>query len=148
MPSPKQTLGIFGERQVTKWCSCPRCKRTKSLRQLRVNFRCADIICDFCGFVAQVKAANHSALTLPMRVPGAAWKPQKERLEAGIYLPLYVVVRVSSRVTAIYYIPADFQDSSLFLPRAKPLSSKAARRGWHGFDYDLSTVAGKAVRIR
>ena len=148
MPTSKQSLGQFGERQVTRWCPCPRCKRTRTLRPLRTNFKCADLICDFCGFLAQVKTTNRKTLAFPNSVAGAAWKPQKERLDVDIYMPLYIVVKVSVKSIAIFYIPSDFQDQTLFVPRAKPLSAKARRAGWLGFDYDLSTVAGKEVRLR
>ena len=56
MATDKQKLGDFGEEAVVKNCSCPKCKNTKTLKLLRSNFKCADIICDFCGFLAQVKA--------------------------------------------------------------------------------------------
>ena len=34
---------------MVKSCSCPRCKRSDTLVRLPPNFKCADIICDFCG---------------------------------------------------------------------------------------------------
>jgi type II restriction enzyme len=48
----KHELGAFGESLVAKKCHCPRCKRVNSLKNLPNNFKCADVICDFCGFVA------------------------------------------------------------------------------------------------
>jgi Zn ribbon nucleic-acid-binding protein len=85
MPTKKQELGEFGERKVVQNCSCPRCKRKHTLRQLRQNFKCADVICDFCGYLAQVKAISVKDIgTLPKQVLGAAWGVQKERLDAGI----------------------------------------------------------------
>ncbi|MGK4455787.1 hypothetical protein, partial [Klebsiella pneumoniae] len=58
MATAKQLLGARGEIMVTKKCGCPRCKRKRTLRRLPVNFKCADVICDFCGFLAQVKTMN------------------------------------------------------------------------------------------
>ena len=50
-------------------------------------------ICDFCGFLAQVKSSNVKDINkLPSSVLGAAWRPQEERMNAGIYFPLYLVL--------------------------------------------------------
>jgi type II restriction enzyme len=49
-------LGDWGEQMVVKSCACPQCKRTKTLKRLPTNFKCADLICDFCGYLAQVKS--------------------------------------------------------------------------------------------
>ena len=54
----KQLLGERGEILVTKKCPCPKCKSEKSLKRLPANFKCADIVCDFCGYLAQVKSKN------------------------------------------------------------------------------------------
>src|SRR5271165_6342847 len=43
---------------VTRECRCPRCKRSRTLVRLPANFKCADVICDFCGYLAQVKAVT------------------------------------------------------------------------------------------
>ena len=55
MVTDKQKLGDFGERFVKQNFPCPKCKNKKTLKQLPPNFKCADIICDFCGYLAQVK---------------------------------------------------------------------------------------------
>ena len=43
-----QILGDYGEVVVAR-LPCPKCKHERTLRRLTVNFRCADVICDFCG---------------------------------------------------------------------------------------------------
>jgi len=133
---------------VIKWCSCPRCKRSRTLRRLPTNFKCADIICDFCGFLAQVKTSSQQDVeTLPSRLPGAAWTPQKERMDAGIYFPLFVVLVASNRRHAIFYLSADLQPAEMFRPR-KRLSDRAKRAGWQGVTIDLSVIPhGAAVRL-
>lgn len=138
MATIKQKLGEHGETLVCQLCICPKCKRAKTFRRLKVNFECADIICEFCSFTAQVKATRKTDLDkLPRKVPGAAWIPQKLRLEAGIYIPFYLVlVRPRNwNVYAIYYLVPDVQHIDMFLPRKKRLSPKAKRAGWWGFDY-------------
>ena len=55
MTTAKQKLGDFGEDFIRKNFDCPKCKRKKTLKRLPPNFKCADIICDFCGYLAQVK---------------------------------------------------------------------------------------------
>jgi hypothetical protein len=148
MPTSRQELGLRGERVVVQSCRCPRCKRPRTLRRLPANFKCADVICDFCGYLAQVKSATS---TDPARIPsvilGAAWTVQKERMDAGIYFPLFLVLFASVGHYAVYYLAADLQDSSMFLPRA-PLSASARRAGWRGFVYNLKGVApGAFVKL-
>jgi len=76
MATDKQKLGEFGEISIVKYCACPKCKHTKSLKRLPVNFKCADLVCDFCGYLAQVKAKTvKDILILPKQILGAAWKP-------------------------------------------------------------------------
>ena len=147
MTTTKQKLGEFGERTVAKQCACPKCKKGKTLRLLPKNFKCADVICDFCGYLGQVKTnSTNNIEKLPKRVIGAAWGPQKQRMEAGIYFPLYLVL-VKDKKYAIYYLSADHQRPEMFVPR-KPLSDRARRAGWQGFYYDLSVIAaGAVVRI-
>jgi hypothetical protein len=147
MPTKRQVLGRFGEICVARECSCPRCKRPRTLRRLPNNFKCADLICDFCGYLAQVKAvAVRDVEVIPDILLGAAWAPQKERMAAAIYFPLFLVL-VSGRKHSIFYLSADLQIPQLFKPRS-PLSSQARRAGWQGFVYVLDTVKDRFVRIR
>ncbi len=148
MATVKQKLGEFGEQIVAKKCACPRCKRHSTLKRLRANFKCADLICDFCGFLAQVKASTSLDVeTLPETVLGAAWGPQKARMDAAIYFPLYLVLATADlKRYSIHYLSADLQPPELFLERA-PLSAKARRAGWKGFKYDLWLVKDRFVRL-
>lgn len=148
MPTSKQELGKLGEQLVAQHVDCPSCKRGRTLRRLPTNFKCADLICDFCGYLAQVKATRtDDPATLPKSVLGAAWSAQKERMDAGIYFPLFLVLYKSNRHLAIYYLSSDLQPAAMFKPR-KPLSVTARRAGWQGFTYDLTTIpAGGFVRI-
>jgi hypothetical protein len=144
MATQKQLLGQRGEVIVTKKCICPRCKRKRTLRRLPVNFKCADIICDFCGYLAQVKASTVVDVSkLPRTCLGAAWSVQKERMRSGIYFPLFLV-QVSGRKVAIYYLSADMQRPELFVKRA-PLSNTAKRAGWQGFYYDFRCLPKASI---
>lgn len=146
MPTAKQTLGVFGEQLVVRACECPRCKRKKTLKRLPPNFKCADVICDFCGFLGQVKTSTAREVTIfPRLLLGAAWGPQKARMNAAIYFPLFLVLVTSDlKDHAIYYLSADLQPPELFRPRS-PLSETAKRAGWRGFLYDLSVVKDRIV---
>lgn len=94
MATVGQQLGAWGEQLVAKVCDCPQCKRRKTLKRLPPNFKCADLICDFCGYLAQVKSTSVAAVSpLPKQVLGAAWRPQKERMDAAIYFPLFGWIR-------------------------------------------------------
>lgn len=147
MTTAKQKLGEFGEQAVVRFCSCPRCKKASTLKRLPTNFKCADVVCDFCGYLGQVKAKTvRNTESVPAKILGAAWSPQKERMDAGIYFPLFIVLVVNKEFS-IYYLPADLQQPEMFVPR-KPLSSNAKRAGWQGFYYDLNSVRqGALVKI-
>ncbi|HXH94620.1 MAG TPA: DpnI domain-containing protein [Thermoanaerobaculia bacterium] len=146
MPTENQILGQKGEELVVKSCHCPRCKRKRTLKRLPKNFKCADVVCDFCGYLAQVKTATAKSVDhLPDRILGAAWGVQSERMAAGIYLPLFIVL-VTGRQSSIFYLSTDAQTPEMFVAR-KPLSEKARRAGWQGFVYDLRKVRSSAIRL-
>jgi type II restriction enzyme len=145
--TPRQELGENGERLIAFRCACPKCKRSKTLKRLPPNFKCADLICDFCGYLAQVKAVSVKDVEkLPDTILGAAWGPQRDRMESSIYFPLFLVL-ISGTDTAIYYLSADMQSRDMFVPR-KPLSEMARRAGWRGFRYDLRSAKKMLVRIK
>lgn len=144
MTTQKQKLGKLGEEAVVKNCHCPKCKRVKTLKLLPQNFKCADVICDFCGYLGQVKSKNVNDITiLPKQILGAAWKPQEERMDAGIYFPLFIVLVCEDKYS-IFYLSADLQSPEMFVAR-KPLSPDAKRAGWQGFYYDLRKVPDGAI---
>jgi len=146
MTTPHQELGTRGEGLIVKHCFCPRCKCTKkkSLRRLPTNFKCADVICDFCGYLGQVKTYRTQNLNkIPDRILGAAWGVQQERMKAGIYFPLFLVLIQQSKRSAIYYLSADVQRPEIF-ERRKPLSKNAKRAGWTGFNYHFHDRDKKA----
>lgn len=147
MPTNKQILGAFGEGVVVKFCVCPGCKRRSTWKRLPVNFKCADVICDFCGFLAQVKTCTVADVgRIPKHIPGAAWGPQKERMDAAIYFPLFLVLS-RGRLFNIFYLSDDLQAPELFTAR-KPLSAKARRAGWQGFVYNLEELPiGSIVKV-
>src|SRR5512134_2108283 len=105
MATARQLLGAKGEKLVVARCSCPGCKRRRTLRRLPPNFKCADVICDFCGYLAQVKAAKvRNVDRLEKRILGAAWGPQKERMDSGIYFSLFYVQMSDTKRFAIFYL--------------------------------------------
>jgi len=149
MATERQLLGDLGEKLVAKRIDCPGCKNTgKSLRTLPTNFKCADVICDFCGYLAQIKTTTVKDNTkLPKRVLGAAWGPQLERMNAGIFFPLFIVlVEAESRKKSVWYLPKDFQTREMFEPR-KPLSATAKRAGWQGYNINLENALARPTRI-
>ena len=105
------------------------------------------MICDFCGYLAQVKTARVGNIEIvPKAVLGAAWGPQKERMEAAIYFPLFLVLVGNAKKYSIFYLSADLQKALMFRPRT-PLSANARRAGWQGFVYDLEPVRASFVRL-
>ncbi|WP_216824935.1 DpnI domain-containing protein [Roseovarius sp. EL26] len=143
-----QTLGDFGEAFVAKNCQCPSCKRNGTQKLLPTNFKCADIICDFCGYLSQVKTARSKNINvLPDTILGAAWNVQNERMQSGIYFSLFVVlVNEETRHHSIFFLSKDLQTPDMFVPR-KPLSSTAKRAGWQGFKLDIKNLKNRFVRI-
>jgi hypothetical protein len=105
-------------------------------------------VCDFCGYLGQVK--THSCIdgeTPPKRLLGAAWGPQKTRMDAGIYFPLFLVLVAAERGRfSIHYLSADLQTPELFVERAL-LGPDARRAGWQGFYYDLERVRDRLIRV-
>ena len=149
MSTEKQKLGDWGEQFVAKACICPKCKRSKTTRLLPPNFKCADLICDFCGYLSQVKTANVAdTASLPKTILGAAWDPQKLRMDSSIYFPLYVVLTTKDKSSsAIYFLSADLQIPEMFVPR-KPLGPEAKRAGWQGFTINCDLVRDRFVRLQ
>jgi type II restriction enzyme len=146
MATAKQELGALGEQIVVQNCACPKCKQRRTLKPLVANFKCADVICDFCGWLAQVKAStSKDGLTPPRMLLGAAWGPQKERMDAGIYFPLYLVLVTPAQDRfSIHYLSADLQEEAMFVER-KPLGVGARRAGWQGFYYDLEAAGPRLI---
>jgi len=137
-----QKLGEKGEAMVCKHVPCPRCNRDRHLAKLQRNFQCADLICKFCGYLAQVKATTLTGEELPDRVLGAAWGPQHEQIIAGIYHGLFIVgFSARGRLVRIDYIPAHILQTTpeIFEPR-RPLKETAKRAGWQGFVYNLKRL--------
>ena len=150
MATERQALGNRGERLIVKTVKCPGCKsKERTLRLLPPNFKCADIICDFCGYLAQVKTKSvrgNLPDTCPPTILGAAWAPQRDRMSSGVYFSLFIVLESDLKATAIYFLPRELQTPEMFIPR-KPLSSTAKRAGWQGYMIDLKLALGPAVPL-
>lgn len=144
MTTKNQQLGAKGEQAVKQKVPCPRCGRPRHLTPLQANFPCADLICRFCGFLAQVKSytLKGSSEDLPPRILGAGWEVQHDQIMAGIYHGLYLVGYASSgRLVRIDYVPAHILQAApdVFEPR-KPLRETAKRAGWIGFNYNIEKL--------
>ena len=98
MATAKQELGALGERLVVQNCACPRCKQRGTLVPLRTNFKCADVICDFWGYLAQVKAStSRDGKTPSKRLLGAAWGAATKAHGCGYLFSLFVVLVTPAR---------------------------------------------------
>jgi len=94
--------------------------------------------------LAQVKTkAVKDVDKLPKKILGAAWGPQKERMDAGIYFPLFIVLK-ADRKSSIFYLPVDYQDRDIFKSR-NPLSADAKRAGWQGYYFDLTKLIDEGI---
>lgn len=118
------------------------------MRTLPPNFKCADVICDFCGYLAQVKTKSWRGTlpeSCPSKILGAAWGPQKQRMDAGVYFSLFIVLENERGVMSVYFLPRDLQTQEMFVPRER-LSENAKRAGWQGFSIDLSKALAEPLR--
>lgn len=81
-------------------------------------------------------------------VLGATWAPQEERMAAGIYIPLFLVLmnKDDPKNHAIYYLSADLQKLDHFKSRKK-LGENAKTPGWQGFYYDFKEIENRIVRV-
>ena len=131
MATAKQELGELGERLVAQHCACPKCKQRRTLKRLTTNFKCADIICDFCGLSRAGEASTSKDGRRRRTAVGAAWGRSGKRMDAGIYFPLFLVLVTPSRTVSRSTIFGDLQSKDLFKERA-PLSVSAKRAGWQG----------------
>ena len=104
-------------------------------------------MCDFYGYLAQVKTKTVSDTNkIPKQILGAAWKPQKERMDSGIYFPLYLIL-TNKKEYSILYLSADLQTPEMFIAR-KPLSDTAKRAGWQGFLINIDdNIKKRLVRL-
>jgi Dam-replacing family len=150
MATARQHLGSKGEQAVSSNVPCPRCNRARHLAKLQANFQCADLICKFCGYLAQGKATTlaDGPDELPKRILGAAWGPQHEQIVAGIYHGLYIVgYSPSGGLVRIDYVPAHILQTcpEVFEPR-NPLGATAKRAGWRGFNYNLEKLPAIGIK--
>ncbi len=76
---------------------------------------------------------------------GAAWGPQQERMAAGIYFSLYLVVESEDGRIGIWFLPRDLQTPEMFVPR-NPLGPGAKRAGWQGFMIDIAKATAPPIR--
>ena len=86
-------------------------QNVKDLKLLKAssNFKCADIICDFCGYLA-VKTTNVTNIDkFPSKV---LQQLQKERMDAGIYFPLFVVLKNKNKYS-VFYLSSDLQTEDM-----------------------------------
>lgn len=150
MATEIQKLGKKGKELVRKNLECPKCKRMKTLNLLRNNFKCANLICDFCGYLAQVRTNLVDNIDdFPQAVRGGAWEPLKERMDAGIFFPVFFVfiLKGNSRKFSIFYLPTDLQNEAMFIPRS-PLKATAQRKGWQGYMLDGAEIAKRVLRLK
>jgi hypothetical protein len=68
--------------------------------------------------------------TPPKRLLGAAWRPQRQRMDAGIYFPLFLVLVTPKQDRfSIYYLSADLQSVDLSRSGPRSASTRSGRDG-------------------
>lgn len=150
MVTKPQKIGDIGESLVRKKFNCLRCKKNDTLQPLIRNFKCADVIFDFCGYLAQVATTSVDDINIfPESIMGPAWKPLKERMDAGIFTPIFFVLIDKKSLPrtkfSVFYLPADLQNELMFVKR-KPLKKTAKRPGWQGYMLNGKEIKRYATR--
>lgn len=67
-------------------------------------------------------------------------------MDAGIFIPLFIVVLASPKKFAIYLLPTDFQTREMFQERS-PLKETAKRKGWVGYTIVLQKALSSPQRL-
>ena len=66
-------------------------------------------------------------------------------MDAGIYFPLYVVLKCEKKFS-VFYLSSDLQTKEMFIKR-KPISSNAKRAGWQGYFFDGEIIQNRITRL-
>ncbi len=76
----------------------------------------------------------------PEILHGASWPVQRDCINVGINLPLFIVtIKNMKHPQKLRYVPADLQVAEMFKARNR-LRATSKRAGWQGFLYDLAVM--------
>lgn len=143
----QQAAAEAGEVAVCKKVACPRCARPR-LTRLPNNFDCADVICRFCGFMAQVKSVTSASGEWPNTIPGGSWPRQQEQIIGGIFHALFVVAFEPKKrhLVSIDYVPSHVLQAvpDAYVPR-KPTHPAGRSNPFLGFRYDSRRIPAIGV---
>jgi hypothetical protein len=141
-PTQQQLSGKLGEEAVCRTLACPQCSKRR-LSPLPTNFDCVDVICRFCGFMAQVKSISSRKGIWPNTIPGGSWPRQHEQIIAGIFHSLFVVALEpgTRRLVSIDYVPSHILRAvpDAYVPR-KPTKPLGRSTPFLGFRYDSRRI--------
>lgn len=107
---------------------------------MEAGFPCVDVICKFCGLLAQVKSTTATVNDRPTRALGANWAPQKEQILRDIFHALYVVSIVRGEAERIWYVPAHMLRVNPAAFRPGGITRDGSNRLRQGFSYDLRAI--------
>jgi len=135
---------------IRKNVDCQNCGRSP-LVALPPNYPTVDIVCQFCSQTAQVKSLRLRRIDsgLPNIITAAAWGPQKKRMNAGIFQPLYIVTFYGGKAISILYISPGVQKKyqKILFKKRKPLPDYNKRAGWQGFNYMIGNLPKKSLKL-
>lgn len=147
LPTRRQELGLWGEKQVCQVVPCPICN-AKGLTRLTANFPSLDLVCRRCGaYMAQVKTHEVDAGdpdARPTLLRGSGWVPLQQQMRVGQMRDMYIVGAEpkgrSWRLAWVDLLPGQglYANAQVFVPRT--LSPSAKRAGHRMFDIDLSAL--------
>lgn len=126
--SGAQIIRVLSESWVSSNVFCPCCGRER-IHELKNNMPVADMQCDRCGEIFELKSKNGH---IGNKIVDGAYNTMIQRINSATNPELFILqYTVDYRVTDLTLIPKFFFVPNI-IEKRKPLSQSARRAGWTG----------------
>ena len=139
--STAQKIRVMSERWLTQNLFCPCCGNAH-INKMRNNLPVADMRCENCGEVFELKSKKNS---IGAKIMDGAYRTMIERITSNLNPQLFVMqYSATLTVTDLTLVPKFFLTPDI-IEKRKPLSANARRAGWVGCNilYDKIPAQGK-----
>lgn len=144
--SASQRIRVMSESWILNNAFCP-CCGNRHIDKIRNNSPVADIRCNDCGEIFELKSKRHA---IGSKIVDGAYHTMIERITSNVNPQLFVMqYSMTLSVTDLTFIPKFFFTPEI-IERRKPLSATAQRAGWVGCNilYQKIPEQGKLRIIR
>lgn len=144
--SPTQKIRVMSEHWLLNNVFCP-CCGNEHLNELRNNLPVADVYCDACGEIFELKSKHN---TIGTKIVDGAYRTMIERITGNMNPQLFIMqYSATLYVTDLTLIPKFFF-TPMIIEKRKPLSATSKRAGWIGCNilYQKIPEQGKLLIIR